>query len=275
MGSPPPPRCPRCGHLPDAGDVAGPCRRCRAPAGSPGPAGTPPGFREGLAAPFRGAGYVLRHPVLVPWVLGPLLVVLLAATVLAVVGFVWAGDLAPELADPWSKGLDWSRAVVRWLAAAGLRVAGALAGVYVALALAGTITAPLQDLLSEKTEEVVLGVPDPGRPWSAFLLDAMRGAAAALVVLVLQAAVMAPLFLLSFFALGAPLFAAAGALFAGLGAADVVLGRKRYPGGGRLSWARGRLPFLLGLGAPLSFVPPLLPFAVVGATLAYLDDGRK
>ena len=55
-----------------------------------------------------------------------------------------------------------------------------------------------------------------------------------------------------------------------LGAADVVLGRKRYPGTARLAWARRRWPFLLGLGAPVSFVPLLLPFAVVGATLAYL-----
>jgi uncharacterized protein involved in cysteine biosynthesis len=205
----------------------------------------------------------------------PLAAVLLTAAVLAVVGFLWAGDLAPGFASPWAGWIEWARVPARWLAAAGIRIAGGLAGVYVGLALSGIVTSPLEDLLSEKAEERALGIRDPGRPWSAFLADAARGAAAALVVLLCQAIVMAPLFLLSFFALGAPFFAAAGALFAGLGAAAVVLGRKRYSGGERLAWARRRWLFLLGLGAPVSLLPPLLPFAVVGATLAYLDDGAK
>ncbi len=86
---------------------------------------------------------------------------------------------------------------------------------------------------------------------------------------------MAPLFLLSFTGIGAPVFAAAGAAFAGLATADFVLGRKRHGGRDRLRWALRRWPFVLGLGAAVSVLPPLWPFAVVGATLAYLGLEEK
>jgi CysZ protein len=241
----------------------------------PPPPSRPPGLAAGAAAPFRGIGFVLRNPRLLVWVIVPVLLVGLLAALLAIAGFAWAAGLAPAFAGPWAAGLDWARGPVRWLAAAGVRLAGALAGVLAALSLAGAVAAPFLELLSEGTEAAALGIREPGRPWSAFLGDALRGAAAALLLLGVQVLVMTPLFLLSFFAVGAPLFTAAGAWFAGFGAADVVLGRKRTPGAARLAWAGRRWAFLLGLGAPVAFVPVLLPFAVVGATLAVLADPEK
>ena len=171
--------------------------------------------------------------------------------------------------------MDWARDGTRWAVGAAVRIGGAGAGLLLAAALSGAATSPLLDLLSERSEEAALGARDPGRPWRALGRDALDAVRAALLLLLVEAAVMAPLFLLSFSAVGAPIFALAGAGFAGLAAADHVLGRKRYPGRERLAWARRRWAFVLGLGVPIALLPPAVPFAVVGATLAYLDLPRK
>ena len=86
---------------------------------------------------------------------------------------------------------------------------------------------------------------------------------------------MAPLFLLGFTAVGAPLFAAAGAWFAGLAMADIPLARKRYAGMDRIRRAAHRCWTTMALGLPVSLLPPLQPLSVVGATLLYLEDPER
>jgi uncharacterized protein involved in cysteine biosynthesis len=198
--------------------------------------------------------------------------VALLAAAFGIGGFLLAGSLAPDLAEPWPGWIEWARGAAAWAGEALIRTAGGLLGVFLGIAVSGVVTAPLLDLLSERVEAAALGRVVPGRPWSYFAGDSLRALRAAAFLLLVQAAVLAPLFVLSFTAVGAPIFAAAGAWFAGFSAADFVLGRKRLPGRERLGWALRRPAFLLGMGTPLAFVPPLLPFAVVGSTLAYLEE---
>jgi uncharacterized protein involved in cysteine biosynthesis len=229
-------------------------------------------FLRGASAPFRGLAFSLRHPRLLLWAAIPVALVAILAMILAAAGWAAGAGLAPGFEEAWAGWIDWLRGTVRFLCGAGLRLAGAAAGVLLALSLAGAVAAPFHDLLSEKAEEDLRGTPAESRPWSAFLGDAARGSVAALVILAFQVVVLAPLFLLSFTAVGAPIFGAACAWFAGLSAADVVLGRRRMPGRERVRWAWRRWGWLLGLGTPLAFVPPLLPFAVVGATLEIVAE---
>jgi len=232
------------------------------------------GLLDGLTAPFRGLGFALAHPGILPWAMAPAAAVVLLATGLGILGFALAGDFAPTPVEPWPGWVEWARGPVAWAGEALARIAGALLGVVLALALAGVVTAPLLDLLSERTEAAALGHVPPGRPWSMFAGDSLRSLRGAAFLLLVQVAVLGPLFVLSLTAVGAPFFAAAGAWFAGFGAADAALGRRRIGGRRRLRWALRRPGFVLGVGAPLALLPPLLPFAVVGATLAVLSDAE-
>jgi uncharacterized protein involved in cysteine biosynthesis len=199
--------------------------------------------------------------------------VLFVLLVAAAVSFT--DTLSPRFEEPWWGWIDRLRGAVAWSALHLLRLLAVAGAFFATLAAAGAVNAPFHDVLSGRTEDLALSVPDPGRPWSRLLPDALRAARAALLLLAVQAAVMLPLLLLGFTAVGAPVFAAAGAWFAGLGAADVTLGRKRYGGRERLRWALRRWPLVLGLGLPLSLLPLLQPLAVVGATLLYLEQPDK
>jgi uncharacterized protein involved in cysteine biosynthesis len=141
--------------------------------------------------------------------------------------------------------------------------------------VAGIVNAPFYDLLSEAVENLALGRKDPGRPWSAFLADSWFALAAALSLVWRQALVLAALWLLSFTAVGAPLFVAAGFYYTGFALIDVTLARKRYPARERRAWARRHGLALLGLGLPVAIIPPLQPFGIVGATLLYLASRDK
>jgi len=272
----PPPRCARCGNPPEPGGAGVPCRRCGG-AAAPEPADLTrrAAFGEGLLAPFRGARFLLAHPRLLVWVLVPVLVNVLLLLVLVGAGISWSRDLAPNLGEAWWGWIDWLRGPVRWTVESLLVVFAAAAGLLLTVALSGVVNAPFFDLLSEKTEDVHLAVPDPGRPWSVLLADGLHALRAALLLLAVQVAVLAPLFLLSLTAVGAPFFFLAGAWFAGLGLLDLPMGRKRYGGRERLAYARRRWPLALGLGIPVVLLPVLAPFAVTGATLAYLDQPGK
>jgi len=270
------PRCRRCGEPPGEGPGTGPCARCGTPPGAADPTpGRLPAPAAALLVPFRGAAFVARNPGLVLWVVLPLLVDLLVFAGLVALAVSLVDSASPAFADPWWGWIDWLRGVVAWSTRNLLRVVAVAAAFFATLGVAGAVNAPFHDLLSEKTEDRALAVRDPGRPWSRLLGDVLRATRAALLLLAVQAAVMVPLFVLSFTAVGAPLFAAAGAWFAGMGLADIPLGRKRYGGRERLRWALRRWPLVVGLGVPLTLLPPLQPLAVVGATLLYLEQPEK
>ncbi|GJM21952.1 MAG: hypothetical protein DHS20C15_18670 [Planctomycetota bacterium] len=271
------PRCPRCGTA-----LATPtaCPRCDAPPGWQPENPRRPSPLAGLGASFEGIRYVLANPRLITWILLPLIV----NTALFVGLVIWLdGSLAafvPDFESEWAGWIDWLRVGLRDLGVATLlrwicALVGLLAGFLATLLLSGIVNAPFYDVLSERVESVYLGRNDPGRGWLALPADTFRSIGAAVSLALRQLLVLGVLFLLSFVVVGAPLFAAAGFYFTGLALVDVTLSRKLYPGRVRARWARRHLLSLMAVGLPVSFVPPLAPFGIVGATLLFLRDPDK
>ncbi|MDG2150394.1 MAG: EI24 domain-containing protein [Planctomycetota bacterium] len=268
-------RCNGCGSPTAWEENSGLCPRCSTPAGKgPAPPLTP-GLIRGAAAPFRGLRFLGKHPRLWAWVVIPLLL----NTLLFAFAMVWTiknlGEFMPDFEQEWPALFDWARVTLGWLLQVLLYIVGVLAAFLATLLLASVVNSPFYDLLSEKVEATKLGREDPGRPWSALPMDSLLSLKAALSIALRQALVMLVLFPLSFTAFGAPLFALAGFYYAGLAQIDVTLARKLYPGSRRTRWSRRHWGLVLGAGLPLSLLPLLAPFGIVGTTLAFLEEPDK
>jgi len=224
----------------------------------------------GLAAVPRGLHFVGRHPRLWSWIALPLLINLILCALLVAVGWTLAEPLLPDFTGGDWGWFDWLRVSLGPALHVLLAIVAAVTALLVTLMLSGLINAPFYDLLSEQVEALALGRPVPERPWSRLLPDAAFALAAALSLLWRQALVMAALYLLSFTAVGAPLFVAAGFYFTGFALVDVTLARKRQPAAARRLFARRHALLLLGLGLPVALFPPLQPFGIAGATLLCL-----
>lgn len=267
-------RCPRCGHLPEPGEAAGPCPRC----GADGPAPARrrvPGAIRGLAGVVTGFRFLLDHPRLWTWILVPLALNVAIFLSVYAVARPWMTDLVPQMVDPWPAWIDWLRIALAAIVPPLMGIVAVLAALIATLIVSGIVNAPFYDVLSEKTENERLGRPEVERPWSRFVGDQVRAVGAAVVLACLEIFWMSLLFLLSFTAVGAPVFVAAGFFFAGYALIDIPLARKRYSLAERLAWGRRHALQLIALGVPVSLLPPLQPLGVVGATLAYLDEPRK
>lgn len=271
-------RCWRCGEAPRPGHPPQPCARCGAVTAGPPPAPAPDpaaAFARGLQACVQGASYVTHHPRLWLWILLPLLVNALTCSALILLGWSLLAPLLPDFA-----GQDWGwfdglRAALEPTLRVLLLLVNALAALALTLLVAGVVNAPFYDVLSEKVESTVLRRPLPSAPLAVLLRDALAALAAALHLALRQAACLALFFVLSFTAVGAPLFVLANFWFTGFALVDVTLARKRYPARERLAWVRRHRAQVLGLGLPVAIIPPLQPFGIVGATLLYLVDGGK
>ncbi|MFT7461856.1 MAG: hypothetical protein ACI9EF_000190 [Pseudohongiellaceae bacterium] len=269
-------RCWACGTALEAPSR---CPRCKTDAPQPalrkGSAAFLARLGKGAAAPFRGLGFLNAHPKLWSWIMAPLVL-----NTIIFVGGAWflighLSDWLPDFEQPWPDWIDWVRSSTSWLLSAVMWAVGVLASFIVTLLLSGVVNSPFYDFLSEKVEAAHFGVTDPGRPLSALLGDIIRSLRASISLLLRWGLVMLLLFLLSFTAIGAPLFAIAGCYYLGLAQVDLTMARKLYPGGLRASWARRHFPLIVGLGIPVSILPLLAPFAIVGATLAFLDEPDK
>lgn len=286
--SPPAPRAP----VPDTGHGAArcwscgaatggtqPCPRCGAegpaPAAMRGAVGFLARIGKGAAAPLRGLAFLNKHPRLWSFIALPLLLNLIVCVLAFWFLLGWIGDWMPDLSQQWPAWIDWARSALGWLLEVVLWAVSLLAAAISALALSGVVNSFFYDLLSEKVEAAHFGRPDPGRPLSALLGDILRGLRASISLLVRYALVMIVLLALSFTAVGAPLLVVAGFYYAGLAQIDLTMARKLYPGSRRTGWARRHLPLVLGLGVPVSFLPLVMPFGVVGATLAFLEEPAK
>lgn len=225
---------------------------------------------------MRGAAFVGNHPRLWAWIVIPLLINAATCGGLIVLGYQLVEPLLPNPAEWGDWGwFDGVRVALLPLLRALVWVVAVMAALIVTLIVSGVINAPFYDLLSEKVENIALGVPDPGRPWSAIVSDSIFALRAALIIALRQIIMMALLFVLSFTAIGAPLFVLAGFYFTGFALLDVTLARKRYDASARVNWCRRHWALSMGLGLPVNLIPPLQPFGIVGATLLYLDSPRK
>jgi uncharacterized protein involved in cysteine biosynthesis len=268
-------RCRRCGTLPE-GAVAESCRRCGSSAvAARAPRARPPGPLAGLEGAVRGAAFVGNNPRLWTWIIIPLLINAATCGAFILLGYQLAEPWLPDLAAQDWGWFDGVRVVLLPVLQALIWMVAVVAALVVTLMVAGVINAPFYDLLSEKVENVALGVPDPGRPWSKIIEDSIFALRAALLIALRQAIVMLFLFVLSFTAIGAPLFVLAGFYYTGFALLDVTLARKRYDGRARIAWCRRHWALSIGLGLPVNIIPPLQPFGIVGATLLYLESPEK
>jgi CysZ protein len=153
--------------------------------------------------------------------------------------------------------------------------------------IVSALSAPFNDLLSQKTEELVSGLPSPP-PYSAYAVfeDAGRSLAHAFKLLALYVTMLAAaLVFLLIPGIGALLYAIVGVIICALMFAFEYVGyamdRRRFAWKDKKAFMRSRLPSVLGFGLGVvagGYIPfvnvLLIPSAVIGGTLLFLDLNR-
>ncbi len=243
-------------------------------------------FRQlvtGFGYPFRGVGYLLRQPKLIPLAIMPALLNL----GLAVVGLVLAFVQAPFLV-----GWVWARPEAVDLAS------GALAGLWVVVAVllgllvatlwlvlvyatAGLMATPFTDYLTEKVELQVLGIEGQDFRLARFLRDIFWSLTHSLLNVLAWAVVMGALLILNLVpVLGSMVFGAlsttATAYFLAREMQDGCMTRRRLSWLGKQRQILRHAPLTIGFGLGtmvLFWIPGfnliMLPFAHVGGALLY------
>lgn len=218
------------------------------------------GFTSGLVHVPTSFVYLLRRPSLWPLSLLPAV----ATVALVSAGLVAGYWLGPALAARFVAGESgWAT-----LAAIGIRIATVLGGGVAGLGLAILLTAPFQELLSQKVERQLRGeLAESGRGLRWELVQALRGA--------LYFLVRAPLVLLLGLIplVGPPLALVWAAHSLAFQQTDATLARHGLDFKTRRDWhRRHRFESVgFGLGGLVTFVIPIanilvMPVLVVGAT---------
>jgi CysZ protein len=235
-------------------------------------------FFKGAADVFRGAGVVMRHRALWPWVAAPaivalfLLIAIIAGLQVAVhYGTAWVLGLLPE-----------SWAILKLPVEVSFFVLFLFAGYFVFVATAALIAAPFNEMLSEAVERETLGLPPSPFSFWRFLRDLLLGVLHALRRAVIYLASMIGLFLIgSLVPIGGPMLAlclgfVVTARFAAYDGYDAVFARLGWRYQQKTEYLGQNRLRTLGLGATVSvlFLVPLLnllalSWAAAGATLAF------
>ncbi len=251
---------------------------------------SPVGFARGLGFVFRGARFVyFQHPGLAKYWMAPLLI-----TSVALFGvFYGAGTYYDELAG-WVWTLfpeSWSQtegfvggllAALRWVIGliAGLLIL--VLGLILVVVLSSIVAAPFNDALSEAVERIATGAEAPPFSLRRMLADVGRAVRIELLKVVVYGAVVAPMFLASFFipVIG-QIISVVGflltAVYLGVDYIDWPAARRNWSVADRVTLARRQLPAIAGFGTGvwvLLFVPVInlffMPAAVAGGTILFL-----
>jgi uncharacterized protein involved in cysteine biosynthesis len=223
------------------------------------------GFVAGVLDAVRGAGYLLRHPRLLKWVIAPALVVTLSALLL----FGWVVALVGAVG------------LVGWTSLA-------ITCAIVIVAIAALVAGPFQERLSEEIEIRETGVrPPPGgavrflHEVAISVVHAARGGAVRLVMIGVLLVVG------RFVPVVGPAIAAIGsawvaARFAGYATYDAVWSRRHWSYREKVRYLHTRLWRTLGLGSVVAVmlaVPGVnvlgLAIGSAGATLRMLAEDRE
>lgn len=246
----------------------------------------PGDFVKGLLYPLRGLAILRRHPGLVRYWLPPI-VLTSAALVWSVVFAVRHYDEAVERVWRSPEGQGFSHSVLsllHGLLSALALVVGVGLAMLVSVVLANLFAAPFNDALSETVEELETGRPPPKFSLVRLLSDLWRTLRLELTKLLLYAAVMGPLLVVSWLlpGIGQAVYMVFATLFTALYFAvdyiDWPASRRGYGWRQRISLLRVRPLLTLGFGfavAACLFVPLLnlcfMPLAVAGGTRLFLD----
>ncbi len=253
----------------------------------PAPARDAVGFLRGVRYPFWGLRFVYREERGLArfWIWPILVTAALSIGSLAAVLAKHEALFAMLWSEPSGDG------VLGFLASALYAVADVLfalvlaaVGLVLAVLLGSLAAAPFNDALSEEVERILTG--RPARPFSlrAVLADLARTVRIEVAKLLAYAAVMLPLFVISFLVpgVGHAVYAAFGFAFTSfyfaLDYVDWPASRRGRGVRDRLAFARANLPAMVGFGVGVwAFlaIPVLnlffMPAAVAGGTKLFLD----
>lgn len=236
-------------------------------------------FMEGMRLPFQSFRFLLRHRTLWPYALLPLIINIVLITGIVVALIFWAFPyLNPaEMVPAWMG--ETIHAGVEYMAYFFGILLSLLIG-YVSFSTIGLIVAsPFNDMLSEKTEILLIGQGDPNMPWKTWMAETMRTLAGSIGLLCLQWGI--TLCLLPFLlipVLGAGLLFGVNGYFTGREFLDIPMARHYFRKAHRragLCGVRWRVTGF-GVGMLLLMLIPgcvliMLPVGVVGGTLLYVE----
>lgn len=244
-------------------------------------------FAAGIRIAFSSVRWAYTYPGLRGWVwLGVALNVFVYFGVLFV-GWDAISDLAPALGPaPENQDAGWLRTlasmwqgVVQFL----LLTLWVLLSMYLSLALCNVLWSPLFDLLSERTEQRLIGslTSASGTSWLRLVGDALRELRVQLSLLLVYLPVTAGILLLGFIPVVGPVIAPLAtwmwtSFWVALTFTAQSAARHRLGVRARLGFLLRHLPETLGFGAlqslvPFLFVPWMAPALVVGGTRLYLQ----
>jgi len=228
---------------------------------------------------FRGAVFLREHPELWKYAAAPL-----GMSVAILGGSYWllyrllSGFIKPYGGD------DRLLAALSYIVLVGVAILLLVLFFFLFTRIASALSAPFNDLISQKTEELVAGI-FTDTPFSVvqLLKDSTRSMYHAVRVLALYLALLlAALFLLLIPGVGSLLFTVMGTLLSAFMFAWEYLGypldRRRLTWNQKMTFFRSRLKPALGFGlgnVVVASVPVVnllfIPAAVIGGTLLFLD----
>ncbi|NLV23429.1 MAG: sulfate transporter CysZ [Deltaproteobacteria bacterium] len=238
-------------------------------------------FSRGFFYPFRAGRYLVGHPRLWKFVLVPLLINIVVFSSLIYLGFLFFDAYVLQMVP---SGEAWYWLILYYtLWALAAAVTGML--VFFTFTVVGNLVAsPFNDLLSEKTEEMIVGTPAREHfSWAGFWADGKR-------ILAMEARKMAVFVALMLLLLGLNFVPVVGSLlfsilaflltisFLAVEYLSFVAARKEFTYKKLRRYFFSRFSLLAGFGTGvfvLLAVPFLnfvsIPLGVIGATLVWFD----
>jgi CysZ protein len=240
---------------------------------------------RGFGYLFQGWGFVFgQHPSLIKYCLAPLLINLVVFAAVAFGLYHYYGELVAWIwarPDSWLLRLLWYAMYIFILAAV------VLLAYFTFFVVQSILSAPFNDLLSERVEALAFGREPPAFSSRRLLRDLGLTLLHELAKLSIYAAVMVPLFLVNLVVpvIGTALFAVGGgymtAVFFAYDFLDYSMARRGWRFGRKWGTLRAHRALTLGFGGSLAtalLVPVIgllcVPMAAVGGTLLFCDLER-
>lgn len=245
-------------------------------------------FIRGLTYPFQGAWFIKNHPILLRYILIPLMINIIVFVVLISLSWHYGGILLNQVIP---KEEAWYWSLVFYLSLGLLGLLLVLVVIFTFTVVGNLIAAPFNEVLSEKVEEIFLGkIPENSYPNSSFFGTAFhlfRQTSFNLLENLKEIAFFAIIGLCMFFlnfipGLGTGLNMLWIWIFLAFEFLNYPLSRKSYSFRQklRLIWDQKGLVSGFGLGVFLVLFIPVfnlacIPASVVGGTLLYLQEMRN
>jgi CysZ protein len=244
-------------------------------------------FIRGLTYPFQGAKFLRNYPVLLKYILIPFLINVVLFSFLAFISWHYGKTLLNQ-AIP--KGEAWYWSLLFYLSLGFLVLVLVLLVIFTFTVVGNLISAPFNDILSEKTEEIFMGkilgssFPDPGFfEFSSLLRWASFHLGENLKEITFFVGIGLFIFFLNLIpVLGVGLSALWTWTFLAFEFLNYPLGRRSYSFRQKLHtiWNHKGLALGCGLGVFLVLLIPFfnlicIPISVVGGTLLYLQEMKN